>query len=142
MAIPSRRWIGYAFLAAGLCLLFDTLTFLRTNWSPLKIPMYAENELAIGYLLTVVGVLLLLAPALNRVLNRYAPNSAMPTGGLPEQQSIDAHSQGPLLFSRKSVFARKAASWLMTALGVLIGLLALSVSGQQWIPDRATHPFW
>ncbi|HZI56577.1 MAG TPA: carboxypeptidase-like regulatory domain-containing protein [Verrucomicrobiae bacterium] len=142
MAIPSRRWIGYAFLAAGLCLLFDTLTFLRTNWSPLKIPMYAENELAIGYLLTVVGVLLLLAPALNRVLNRYAPNIAMPTGGLPEQQSITAHSQGSLPFSRKSVFARKAASWLMTALGVLIGLLAFSVSGQQWIPDRATHPFW
>jgi hypothetical protein len=42
-------------LAAGLSLLFDTLTFLRTNWSPLHIPMFAANELAIGYVLAVVG---------------------------------------------------------------------------------------
>jgi len=40
------------------------------------------------------------------------------------------------------VFARKAASWLIVALGVLVGLLALSLSGQRWIPDRATDPYW
>jgi hypothetical protein len=57
-------------VAAGLAFLFDTLTFLRTNWSPLKVPMYAANELAIGCLLSVAGVLLLLAPTLKRTLLR------------------------------------------------------------------------
>jgi len=70
MAIPPRRWVGYALLASGLSLLFDTLTFLRTNWSPLKVPMYAADELAIGCLFSVVGVLLILAPTLRRLLLR------------------------------------------------------------------------
>jgi biopolymer transport protein ExbD len=70
MAIPPRRWVGYALLAAGLSLLFDTVTFLLTNWSPLKVPMYAANELALGCLLTVAGVLVLLAPTLKRTLLR------------------------------------------------------------------------
>jgi len=70
MAIPPRRWVGYALLAAGLSLLFDTLTFLLTSWSPLKVPMYAANELAIGCLLTVAGVLVLSVPTLKRTLLR------------------------------------------------------------------------
>src|SRR5689334_284238 len=70
MVMPPRRWVGYALLAGGLSLLFDTLTFLRTNWSPLKVPIYAANELAIGCFLPVVGVLLLLAPTLKRMLLR------------------------------------------------------------------------
>ena len=70
MAIPPRRWVGYALLAASLSLLFDTFTFLLTNWSPLKVPMYTPNELALGCLLTVAGVLVLLAPTLKRTLLR------------------------------------------------------------------------
>ena len=70
MAIPPRRWVGYALLAAGLSLLFDTFTFLLTNWSPLKVPMYAANELAVGCLLIVAGVLVLFAPTLKRTLLR------------------------------------------------------------------------
>jgi biopolymer transport protein ExbD len=70
MAIPPRRWVGYALLAGGLSLLLDTLTFLQTNWSPLKVPMYAANELAIGCLLSVAGVLVLLVPTLKRTLLR------------------------------------------------------------------------
>src|SRR5579864_4032086 len=70
MAIPSRRWVGYALLVAGLSLLFDTLTFLLTNWSPLKVPMCAANELALGWLLTGAAVLMLLAPTLKRTLLR------------------------------------------------------------------------
>lgn len=142
MAISPRRWVGYALLAGGLSLLFDTLTFLRTNWSPLKIPMYAENELAIGYLVTVVGVLLLLAPALNRMLDRYAPDASAKTEPQLPEQSIDVHRQGPSPFSLKSTLAKKAANWLIVTLGVLVGLLALSISGQRWIPDRATDPYW
>ena len=104
--------------------------------------MYAENELAIGYVLAVVGVLLLLAPTLNRMLDRYAPDASMKTGTQLAQQSIDVHSPGRLLFRPKSAFARKAASWLIVALGVLVGLLALSLSGQRWIPNRASDPYW
>jgi biopolymer transport protein ExbD len=70
VAIPPRRWVGYALLAAGLPLLFDTLIFLQTNWSPLKIPMYAANELAIGCLLSVTGVLALSASTLKHTLLR------------------------------------------------------------------------
>ena len=70
MAIAPRRWVGYALLVAGGFLLFDTLTFLQTNWSPLKVPMYAANELGIGCLLTVAGLLMLLAPTLKRTLLR------------------------------------------------------------------------
>jgi len=142
MAIPPRRWVGYALLAAGLSLLFDTLTFLRTNWSPLHIPMYAENELAIGYLLTVVGMVLLFAATLNRALDRYAPDVSTKMEAQLAQQSVGGNRRRGLPLSQKSVFARKAASWLIVALGVLIGLLALSLSGQRWIPDRAADPYW
>src|SRR6201998_691451 len=70
MAIPPMKWVGYALLGVGLFLLFDTVTFLLTNWSPLKVPMYAANELAVGCLLIVAGVLLLVAPTLKRTLLR------------------------------------------------------------------------
>jgi len=64
-------------LAGGLSLLFDTVTFLQTNWSPLKVPMYAANELAIGCLLSVAGVLLLLVPTLKRMLLRTRTGLAL-----------------------------------------------------------------
>src|SRR5690242_9292766 len=70
MAIPPRRWVGYALSAVGLLFLFDTLTFLQTNWSPLKVPMYAANELAVGILLCVAGALLLFGPTLKGALLR------------------------------------------------------------------------
>jgi biopolymer transport protein ExbD len=77
MAIPPRRWVGYALLAAGLSLLFDTVTFLLTNWSPLKVPMYAANELAVGCPLTIAGVLVLSAPTLKRTLLRIRISVAL-----------------------------------------------------------------
>ena len=142
MAIPPRRWVGCALLAIGLSLLFDTLVFLRTNWSPLKIPMYAENELAIGYLVTVVGVLLLIAPALNRMLDRYAPGASATTEAQLPQRPIGVHREGASRFSLKSTFAKKAIGWLAVTFGVLVGLLSLSISGQRWIPDRSSDPYW
>jgi hypothetical protein len=142
MAMPPRRWVGYALLAIGLSFLFDTLVFLRTNWSPLKIPMFAENELAIGYVVTVVGLLLLLAPTLNRMLDKFAPDASAKTGPQRPQQSNGIHGQGPSRFSLKSTFAKKAVSWLTVTFGVLVGLLALSISGQRWIPDRSSDPYW
>ena len=142
MAIPPRRWVGYALLVTGLSLLFDTLTFLRTNWSPLKIPMYAENELAIGYLVTIVGLLLLLAPTLNRMLDKYAPDASAKTEPQLPLQSTGVHRQESSRFSLKSTVAKKAGSWLTVTVGILVGLLALSISGQRWTPDRASDPYW
>ena len=112
MAMPPRRWVGYALLAIGLSFLFDTLVFLRTNWSPLKIPMFAENELAIGYVVTVVGVLLLVAPALHRMLDRYAPDASVRSEPQLPQQPIGVHREGSSRFSVKSTFTKKAVSWL------------------------------
>lgn len=143
MAIPTRRWVGYSLLAAGLSLLFDTFTFLQTSWSPLHIPMYAENELAFGYLLTVVGVLLLLAGTLFRILDRYAPDHASLKAGTGlAHQSVENHVEGRLPPSAKSLFAKKTASWIAVALGLLFGFLGLSISGSAWLPNRATNPYW
>jgi hypothetical protein len=102
--------------------------------------MFAANELAIGYVLAVVGAVLLLAPTLIRMLDRYAPDPSTKMGAQLALRSVDDHRQLP--FRPKSVFARKGASWLIVALGVLVGLLALSVSGQRWMPDRARDPYW
>jgi hypothetical protein len=140
MSIPPRRWVGYALLAIGLSLLFDTLVFLRTNWSPLKIPMYAENELAIGYLVTVVGVLLLFAPTLIRILDKYAPDASMKAATVTDQ-SVDKPVQG-LPLGARSLFVRKTVSWIIVALGLLLGFLCLSFSGTAWFPNRDTNPYW
>jgi hypothetical protein len=40
------------------------------------------------------------------------------------------------------VFAKTAASGLIVILGLLVGLLVLSMSGQRWISDRATDPWY
>jgi hypothetical protein len=142
MAISPRRWLGYVLLVTGLSLLFDTLIFLRTNWSPLKIPMYAENELAIGYLLVVVGVVLLFVPILNRILDRYAPDKSGNPAPQLALRSVDVQSSSPVPSRREAAFAKKGASWLLAILGFLVGLLALSMSGQRYLPARATDPYW
>jgi len=80
MAIPPRKWVGYALLTVGLSLVCDTYTFLRTNWSPLHVPMYAETELALGYSLAMVGLVVLLAPALIHMVDSYAPDASMKIG--------------------------------------------------------------
>ena len=128
MAIPPRRWVGYALLAAGLSLLFDTLTFLRTNWSPLHIPMFAANELALGYLLAVVGVVLLLAPTLIRLLDRYAPDVSMKTGAELAPQSVENHVPARVPPSAKSLLVRKVVSWIIVAVGSI-----------GWIPRLSLH---
>jgi hypothetical protein len=142
MAMPPRRWVAYALLTAGLSFLFDTLTFLRTNWSPLHIPMYAENELAIGYLLTVAGVLLMLAPSLSRMLGRYAPDAPTKASTVVADQSVDNRIQERLTPSSKALFLRKTVSWITIAFGLLFGFWGLSMSGSAWLPNRATNPYW
>jgi hypothetical protein len=101
MAVPPRRWVGYALVIAGLSLLFDTYTFLRTNWSPLRVPMLAPTELALGYSLAVVGVAVLLAPVLIRMADSYAPDASMEMGEGLAHESIELRRQLRLPLRRK-----------------------------------------
>jgi len=101
MAIPPRRWVGYALVVAGLSLLFDTYTFLRTNWSPLRVPMYVPTELALGYSLAVVGVVVLLAPTLVRMVDTYAPDASMKMGEGLAYESVEVRRQRRLPIRRK-----------------------------------------
>jgi biopolymer transport protein ExbD len=103
MAMPPRRWVGYALVIAGLSLLFDTYTFLRTNWSPLRVPMYAPTELALGYSLAVMGVVVLLAPALVRIveINGYAPDASMKMGEGLAHESVELRLRRRLPLKRK-----------------------------------------
>jgi biopolymer transport protein ExbD len=101
MAIPPRRWVGYALLIAGLSLLFDTYTFLRTNWSPLHVPMFVANELALGYSFAVVGVVVLFASTLVRMVDSYAPDASMKMGEGLAHESVELRRQRRLPLGRK-----------------------------------------
>jgi biopolymer transport protein ExbD len=101
MAIPPRRWVGYALIIAGLSLLYDTYTFLRTNWSPLHVPMYAPSELELGYLLIVGGVVLLLAPTLLHMLDNYAPDASMKMGVGLAYESVELRRQQRLPLKKR-----------------------------------------
>jgi biopolymer transport protein ExbD len=101
MATPPRRWVGYALLIAGLSLLFDTYTFLRTNWSPLHVPMFIANELALGYSFAVVGVVVLFAPTLVRMIDSYAPDASMKMGEGLAHESVELRRQRRLPLGRK-----------------------------------------
>ena len=101
MATPPRRWVGYALLIAGLSLLLDTYTFLRTNWSPLHVPMFVPNELALGYSLAVVGAVVLFAPTLVRIVGSYAPDASMKMGECLAHESVELRRQRRLQLRRK-----------------------------------------
>jgi biopolymer transport protein ExbD len=101
MAVPPRRWVRYALVVAGLSFLFDTYTFLQTNWSPLHVPMYASSELALGHVLAVLGVVVLLAPGLIRMLDSYAPDASMQMGGDLAHESVEFRRQRRLPLRRQ-----------------------------------------
>ncbi|HEY6371201.1 MAG TPA: biopolymer transporter ExbD [Candidatus Sulfotelmatobacter sp.] len=101
MATPPRRWVGYALVVAGLSLLFDTYTFLRTNWSPLRVPMYAPTELALGYSLAVVGVAVFFGPTLVGMIDSYAPDDSMKMGAGLAHESVEFRRQRRLPLKRK-----------------------------------------
>jgi hypothetical protein len=101
MAIPPRRWVGYALLITGLSLLFDTYTFLRTNWSPLRVPMSVPNELGLGYSLGVVGIIVPLAPVLIRIVDPFAPDASMKMGEGLAHESVELRRQRRLPLRRK-----------------------------------------
>jgi biopolymer transport protein ExbD len=95
-------------LTAGISLLFDTYTFLRTNWSPLRVPLFAADELAVGYLLAVGGIFLVLAPTLLDMVSSYAPDASMKMGQDLAHQSVELGLQGRLpLRKRLSAFPNR-----------------------------------
>lgn len=104
MAIPPRRWVGYALLIVGLSLLFDTYTFLRTDWSPLHIPMSVCDELALGYSLELVGIVVLLAPALIRTVDPFAPGPSMKMGAGLAYDSVEVRRRQRLPLKPKFTF--------------------------------------
>jgi hypothetical protein len=85
---PTRRWVGYALLAYGVALLFDTYTFLRTNWSPLRVPMSVITELALGYTLVTLGLVVLLWPMLSYLVDDFAPDESMKFGQSLADQTV------------------------------------------------------
>ena len=42
----------------------------------------------------------------------------------------------------KRLLAKRVLSWFIVALGILLGFLGLSISGQRWLPDPNIHPDW
>lgn len=104
MAIPPRRWVGYVLLIVGLSLLFDTYTFLRTNWSPLHVPMSVPNELALGYSLGLAGIVVLLAPALIRTVDSFTPDASMKMGAALAYDSVEVRRRQRLPLKPKFTF--------------------------------------
>jgi len=101
MAIPPRGWVGYALLTAGSLLLFDTYTFLRTNWSPLRVPMYASDEIALGYMFALFGIAVLIAPRFLRTLEDFAPDSSVTMASGTADHSIEWRRQQRLPLRKK-----------------------------------------
>jgi biopolymer transport protein ExbD len=101
MAIPPIRWVGFAFLLGGLSLLFDTYAFLRTDWSPFRVPMFAPDELALGYFLAGLGVAMIFVPVLMRATDSIAPDASMKLGVGLAHPSVEVRRQRRLPLGRK-----------------------------------------
>lgn len=147
MAIPPRRWVGCTLVIVGVSLLFDTYTFLRTDRSPLRVPMSAPNELALGYFLGVVGIVVLLASALVRTVDQFAPDASMKMGAALTHESVERRRARRLPLNKGfSVLPNRGVVGGAAILLVLIPTF-LMVSGQpskgiyvRLTPSRFTGP--
>ena len=101
MATPPRCWVGYAFLTAGSSLLFDTYTFLETDWSPLRVPMAAPDELGLGYLLASCGVAVLRWPKLILLMEDSAPGASVKLGESLANESVEWRRQRRLPLTKR-----------------------------------------
>ena len=145
MAIPPRRCVGYALLFGGLLLLFDTYTFLRTNWSPLHVPMFAPTELNLGYALALGGVALIFAPILVRMVGSYAPDASMKLGQDLAYESVEFRLRKRLPLKRKlSVLPNRGLVGGAVVLLLLIPmfLLVAPQPGKGIYVELARHPGW
>jgi biopolymer transport protein ExbD len=137
MAIPPRRWVGYALVIAGSSFLFDTYTFLLTNWSPLHVPMLADAELALGCSLAVIGVVVLLGPTLVRMGGSYAPDASMTIGDGLAHESVECRRQRRLPLKRK--FTRLPNRGLVGGALILLLLVPVFVMVTQNDPARGIY---
>jgi biopolymer transport protein ExbD len=87
MTMPARKWAAYALVFVALLLFFDTDTFLRTNWSPLHVPLDVPSELALAYALAVSGAITLLAPTLIRIAGGFAPGDSVKAPSLDQESA-------------------------------------------------------
>jgi biopolymer transport protein ExbD len=63
--------------------------------------MYALNELALGYVLAVLGVVLLFAPSMVGLLNSYAPDASVTMGANLAHESVEFRRQRRLPLRKK-----------------------------------------
>jgi biopolymer transport protein ExbD len=101
MAIPARRCVGCALVLVGLLLLYDTYTFLRTDWSPLRVPLIASTELAFGYFLIVCGVVAIVAPVLSPVVEDFAPDASLTLAQSLNHESVELRREKRLPLRRR-----------------------------------------
>jgi hypothetical protein len=103
MATPPRRWVAYALLTAGLLLLYDTYTFIKTDWSPLRIPMSVPVELIFGCALILAGIFTFFAPTLLSAISEIALDPSMKMGHQLVHESIELRRQQRLPLRTKFV---------------------------------------
>jgi biopolymer transport protein ExbD len=137
MAIPPRRWVGYALVVAGLSLLFHTYTFRRTNWSPFHVPMHASTEAALGDSLAAMGVVMLLAPGFIRMLDSYAPDASMQMGEGLAHESVEFRRQRRFPLRRK--FTVLPNRGVVGGATILLLLIPLFVMVTQHDPKRGIY---
>jgi len=139
MRMPLHRAVGYAGVVAGLLLVFDTATFLGTQWSPLHVPMYADNELSLAYWLLAIGAAFLFWPVFWRMIRglfaSYAPGLDARVGDGFEHNSIELRRKKRLGLGRPAGLPDR---------GVLLGmpvmiLLVLIVIWDLPLPSRGIH---
>jgi biopolymer transport protein ExbD len=132
MVTPPRKRAGYALLTAGLLLFFDTETFLRTNWSPLHVPLSVPAELMLSYVLLLCGTVAFLAPILVRMVSNYAPGGSVRTGERFEYESVELRLRGRLpLQPRRSALSDR---------GVVGGTIVLLLLVPAFLMIEWQHP--
>jgi biopolymer transport protein ExbD len=131
MRIPRRKWAGYALLIVGASMLFDTYAFLRTNWSPLHIPMDASNELALGYIFAIVGIVVLFAPTLIRALDDCAPGASVKMASGIADQSIEWRRQQRLPLKKRFSTPNRGVVGSAAVLLVLVPTFLMVIESDQ-----------
>jgi biopolymer transport protein ExbD len=90
-------------LTAGLFLLYDTYTFIKTDWSPLRIPMSVPVELIFGCALILAGIFTFFAPTLLSAISEIALDRSMKMGHQLVHESIELRRQQRLPLRTKFV---------------------------------------
>jgi len=99
--------------------------------------MYVPTELALGYSLVVVGVIVPLAPALIRMVDSFAPDASMKMGEDPTHESVELRRQRRLPLGRQ--FTVLPNRGLVGGAMILLLLLPLFIIVTQHDPIRGIY---